>query len=53
MNNSPIGFIGLGNMGAPMAANLAGAGWSLTVPSPPVACIMMAFTADDKSWAND
>ncbi len=31
MNNSPIGFIGLGNMGAPMAANLAGAGWSLTV----------------------
>ncbi len=31
MNDSPIGFIGLGNMGAPMAANLAGAGWSLTV----------------------
>jgi 3-hydroxyisobutyrate dehydrogenase-like beta-hydroxyacid dehydrogenase len=31
MNNSPIGFIGLGNMGAPMAANLAGAGWPLTV----------------------
>ena len=31
MNNSPIGFIGLGNMGAPMAANLASAGWSLTV----------------------
>jgi len=31
MNNSPIGFIGLGNMGAPMVANLAGAGWSLIV----------------------
>ncbi len=31
MNNGPIGFIGLGNMGAPMAANLAGAGWPLTV----------------------
>lgn len=31
MNDSPIGFIGLGNMGAPMAANLAGAGWSLIV----------------------
>ena len=31
MNHEPIGFVGLGNMGAPMAANLAGAGWSLVV----------------------
>ena len=31
MNDNPVGFIGLGNMGAPMAANLAGAGWALTV----------------------
>ena len=31
MNDSPMGFIGLGSMGAPMAANLAGAGWSLIV----------------------
>ena len=31
MSDSPIGFIGLGNMGAPMAANLAAAGWSLIV----------------------
>ncbi len=31
MNNEPIGFVGLGNMGAPMAANLAAAGWSLIV----------------------
>ena len=31
MNDSPIGFVGLGNMGAPMAANLADAGWSLVV----------------------
>ncbi len=31
MNDEPIGFVGLGNMGAPMAANLAAAGWSLVV----------------------
>ena len=31
MRDSPIGFIGLGNMGAPMAANLAAAGWPLIV----------------------
>ena len=31
MSDSPIGFIGLGNMGAPMAANLAAAGWPLIV----------------------
>ncbi len=31
MNDRPIGFIGLGNMGAPMAANLAAAGWPLIV----------------------
>jgi 3-hydroxyisobutyrate dehydrogenase len=31
MNDNPVGFIGLGNMGAPMAANLAAAGWSLIV----------------------
>jgi 3-hydroxyisobutyrate dehydrogenase len=31
MNDEPIGFLGLGNMGAPMAANLAGAGWPLVV----------------------
>jgi 3-hydroxyisobutyrate dehydrogenase len=29
MKEKLIGFIGLGNMGAPMAANLAKAGWSL------------------------
>lgn len=29
MKDDAIGFIGLGNMGAPMAANLAAAGWSL------------------------
>jgi 3-hydroxyisobutyrate dehydrogenase len=29
MKEDTIGFIGLGNMGAPMAANLADAGWSL------------------------
>jgi len=29
MKEKQIGFIGLGNMGAPMAANLAKAGWSL------------------------
>ena len=29
MKEKRIGFIGLGNMGAPMAANLAKAGWSL------------------------
>ncbi|MCH9018883.1 MAG: NAD(P)-dependent oxidoreductase, partial [Proteobacteria bacterium] len=26
-----FGFIGLGNMGGPMAANLAAAGWDLSV----------------------
>ena len=26
-----IGFIGLGNMGAPMAANIAKSGWSMVV----------------------
>jgi len=31
MNDGAIGFVGLGNMGAPMAANLAGAGWPLIV----------------------
>ena len=31
MSDRPIGFIGLGNMGAPMAANLAAAGWPLIV----------------------
>ncbi|GMQ76309.1 MAG: NAD(P)-dependent oxidoreductase [Gammaproteobacteria bacterium] len=31
MNDEPIGFVGLGNMGAPMAANLAAAGWSIVV----------------------
>ncbi|GMQ95904.1 MAG: NAD(P)-dependent oxidoreductase [Gammaproteobacteria bacterium] len=31
MKDKPIGFVGLGNMGAPMAANLAAAGWSLVV----------------------
>jgi 3-hydroxyisobutyrate dehydrogenase len=29
MKDDATGFIGLGNMGAPMAANLAAAGWSL------------------------
>jgi len=29
MNKDAVGFIGLGKMGAPMAANLAGPGWSL------------------------
>ena len=31
MNQNAIGFIGLGNMGAPMATNLAEAGWPLIV----------------------
>ena len=31
MNESSIGFVGLGNMGAHMAVNLADAGWSLVV----------------------
>lgn len=31
MSRPVTGFIGLGNMGAPMAANLAGAGWPLVV----------------------
>jgi 3-hydroxyisobutyrate dehydrogenase len=31
MSEEVTGFIGLGNMGAPMAANLAGAGWPLVV----------------------
>jgi 3-hydroxyisobutyrate dehydrogenase len=31
MSDKPVGFIGLGNMGAPMAANLAAAGWTLIV----------------------
>ena len=31
MSDGPIGFIGLGNMGGPMAANLAEAGWPLIV----------------------
>lgn len=31
MSDAPVGFIGLGNMGAPMATNLAAAGWSLVV----------------------
>ncbi len=31
MSEEMTGFIGLGNMGAPMAANLAGAGWPLIV----------------------
>lgn len=31
MSDKPVGFIGLGNMGAPMAANLAAASWSLVV----------------------
>jgi len=31
MSDNLIGFIGLGNMGAPMAANLAAAGWPLIV----------------------
>lgn len=31
MSGEEIGFVGLGNMGAPMAANLAGAGWPLVV----------------------
>jgi 3-hydroxyisobutyrate dehydrogenase len=29
LNKNAVGFIGLGKMGAPMAANLADAGWSL------------------------
>lgn len=29
MNKNTVGFIGLGNMGAPMAVNLANAGWSM------------------------
>lgn len=31
MSKNKTGFIGLGNMGAPMAANLAAAGWPLVV----------------------
>lgn len=31
MSEEITGFVGLGNMGAPMAANLAGAGWPLVV----------------------
>jgi 3-hydroxyisobutyrate dehydrogenase len=31
MNENTVGFVGLGNMGAPMAANLADAGWPLVV----------------------
>jgi 3-hydroxyisobutyrate dehydrogenase len=31
MSKVITGFVGLGNMGAPMAANLAGAGWPLVV----------------------
>lgn len=31
MTDEPIGFIGLGNMGGPMAVNLAAAGWPLIV----------------------
>jgi 3-hydroxyisobutyrate dehydrogenase len=31
MSRNKTGFIGLGNMGAPMAANLAAAGWPLVV----------------------
>ena len=31
MNENAVGFVGLGNMGAPMAANLANGGWPLVV----------------------
>lgn len=31
MSEEITGFVGLGNMGAPMAANLAGAGWPMVV----------------------
>ena len=31
MQENSVGFVGLGNMGAPMAANLAKAGWPLVV----------------------
>ncbi|MFJ5957051.1 NAD(P)-dependent oxidoreductase [Paenarthrobacter sp. NPDC092416] len=30
MTNERVGFVGLGFMGAPMAANIAGAGWEVT-----------------------
>ena len=31
MTMTQVGFIGLGNMGSPMAAHLVGAGFALTV----------------------